>query len=396
MDRRWTCPTPGVLRAVLDGTQEAVSPALGEHVRQCARCQRVLHQLEAAAEVARRVTELAAPDDVADPALAYQRWQQRVDAARTDQLAERHESQGGRPMRIVEQFRVRLAAVGVVAVALLALLVAVTPLGAVADEFVNRFRVQQFAAITVPMDMVSSFATQADMISPEQRDQLHQELERLAQFTTTFQEGSVRTVDSLDEAAGVLGREPATPGHLPEPLAGVVPRFMVGDAGTTAVTIDVARAQTFLEGIGLHFASLPDPVVSPTVTVTLHVPASVAQVYERGDRTLVVGEMDSPELILPETIDPELLREDLLSLPGLPPDLVAQIRAVRDWRETLIIPVPADAITRQVTLHGVSGLLIESPQDGTAVVLWQKDGVLHAVGGTFDGETVLAVAESVR
>ena len=289
---------------------------------------------------------------------------------------------------------VRFAAAGMAAVAVLALVVTLTPFGALADEFVNRFRVQQFAAITVPMEAVAAMTAQTEMLPPEQREAMHQELEQIAQFTTTFEEESMREVGSLDEAATLLGREPAAPGELPAAVSGASPRYFVGEAGTASVTIDVARAREMLARLGVQFASLPDPAVAPTVTVTLNVPASAAQVYESGDQMLVVAEMGSPELILPETIDPELLREDLLSLPGLPPELVAQIRAVRDWRETLIIPVPADASTRQVTLHGASGLLIEAPE-GSAV-LWQKDGVLHAVGGTMDGETVLSVAESVR
>ncbi len=376
---------------LLDGGEQTLAPAVREHIRHCPACRRLARQLWQSAEVARQVVDAAAPEATPDPALAYRRWQQRLREPRMSSALRRKE---GTAMRYRRVTRVRLAVGGIAAAAVLALVVTLTPFGALADEFVNRFRVQQFAAITVPMETLAALTAQAEMLPPEQREAMHQELEQIAQFTTTFDEGSLREVSSLDEATAVLGRKPATPHELPANVSGVSPRFFVGDAGTASVTIDVARAREMLARLGIQFASLPDPADTPTVTVTLNVPASAAQVYENGDQKLVVAEMDSPELLLPETIDPELLREDLLSLPGLPPELVAQIRAVRDWRETLIIPVPADATTRQVTLHGVSGLLIEA-SEGSAV-LWQKDGVLHAVGGTVDGVTALSVAESVR
>ncbi|MCM8749429.1 hypothetical protein NET02_09745 [Thermomicrobiaceae bacterium CFH 74404] len=391
MLRRRSCPGAGELRILLDRGDGALPPAQREHVRHCPACQRLVRELSESAEIARRVVDAATPGTLPDPALAYRRWQQHARGRRARSDARR---EGGIPMGYRRSAPVRFAAAGIAAVAVLALVVTLTPFGALADEFVNRFRVQQFAAITVPMEAVAAMTAQTEMLPPEQREAMHQELEQIAQFTTTFEEESMREVGSLDEAATLLGREPAAPGELPAAVSGASPRYFVGEAGTASVTIDVARAREMLARLGVQFASLPDPAVAPTVTVTLNVPASAAQVYESGDQMLVVAEMGSPELILPETIDPELLREDLLSLPGLPPELVAQIRAVRDWRETLIIPVPADASTRQVTLHGASGLLIEAPE-GSAV-LWQKDGVLHAVGGTMDGETVLSVAESVR
>jgi len=297
-------------------------------------------------------------------------------------------------MRVRGATRTRLALGGSVLVAVLTLVVTLAPLGALADEIVTRFRVQQFAAITVPMETLAALAAQAELVPPEQREALRQQLQQLAQVTTTFEEGSMREIGSLDEAAAALGRTPMTPRELPASLLEATPRYFTSAAGSASVTLDVARARDFLSNLGIQFASLPDPAESPTVTVTLDVPASVVQVYTNGEQKLVVAEMESPELLLPESIDAELLREDLLALPGLPPELVAQIRAVRNWRETLIIPVPADASTQQVTLHGVSGLLIESAE-GSAV-LWQKNGVLHIVGGTVDGETVLSAAKSVR
>ncbi|MCS7051680.1 MAG: hypothetical protein NZL87_08710, partial [Thermomicrobium sp.] len=290
--------------------------------------------------------------------------------------------------------RIRPLATVLAATLALALVVWLAPVGALADQLVQRFRVQQFAAITIPAEAVQTLTAQLQAIPEEDRATLHERLEHALQVTPT--DGTVvRNVTSLEEAATHLARTPLVPGTLPAPFAGLPPQYFVSDPQRRELTIDVARTQQALSDIGLRFASLPDPSVTPTVTVTFSIPASAAQVWQTDDgRALVVAELESPTLDLPAEIDPELLREDLLMLPGLPPDVVAQIRAVRDWRQTLIIPLPENATSRSVSLRGITGLLIEAP-DGAAV-LWQERGILHIVGGHLSADQVLAVARSLR
>mgnify|MGYP001209365900 FL=1 len=125
-------------------------------------------------------------------------------------------------------------------------------------------------------------------------------------------------------------------------------------------------------------------------------PAAAALVYEADGKYLVAGQFVSPgpSLNIPSSVDVNLLREEVLALPGLPADIVAQLRNVKDWEKTLIVPVPSGATSRQVTVDGAAGLLVESDQG--AVVLWQKDGALYAVGGqSVSGDDALRVAESM-
>jgi hypothetical protein len=144
---------------------------------------------------------------------------------------------------------------------------------------------------------------------------------------------------------------------------------------------------------GLNISGLPDPATTPTVTFTANVPAAAGLVYENGDKHLTVSQMTSPSLEIPASVDVESIRQSLLSMPGLPPDVVSQLRSIQDWQHTLIIPVPQDATTSRETVDGAPALLISS-QKGTAV-LWQKDGVLHAVGGQATADEVMATANSL-
>ncbi len=292
--------------------------------------------------------------------------------------------------------RLRPVSAALAATLALALVVWLTPVGALADQLVQRFRVQQFAAITIPASTIASLNEQFGAIPEDQKATLREQLQQAFRVTPEqMNDERVREVDSLDDLTAHLGRTPLVPAAVPAPFASVQPRYFAGDAQRSETTIDVARVREAAAQLGLQFASLPDPSVTPTVTVALSVPASAAQVWEAGDRAmLLVAELESPTLELPAEIDPELLREDLLMLPGLPPDVVAQIRAVRDWRQTLIIPIPEGATSRTISLRGTSGLLIEGTE-GTAV-LWQERGILHIVGGSVTADQALAIARSLR
>ena len=84
-----------------------------------------------------------------------------------------------------------------------------------------------------------------------------------------------------------------------------------------------------------------------------------------------------------------------MALPGLPQDTVAQLQNVKDWDRTLIIPVPEDATTKNVTINGNAGLLILDGQGRGSLLLWQANGNLYAVGGTLSEADVTLVAQGL-
>jgi len=79
----------------------------------------------------------------------------------------------------------------------------------------------------------------------------------------------------------------------------------------------------------------------------------------------------------------------------VPPDIAAQIRAIKDPSSTLPIPIPKGlATTGQVQVNGVQGLLIKAVLG--AGVVWQENGVIYAVGGQLTPDQVLAIATSLH
>jgi hypothetical protein len=92
----------------------------------------------------------------------------------------------------------------------------------------------------------------------------------------------------------------------------------------------------------------------------------------------------------------DYLRQDFLMIPGLPADLVAQVKEIDDWKHTLVIPVPANGSHKDVKIDGNEGVLISDAKGEHNLVLWRRDDRLYAIGGDIGAADALAAARSVQ
>jgi hypothetical protein len=112
--------------------------------------------------------------------------------------------------------------------------------------------------------------------------------------------------------------------------------------------------------------------------------------------TLIVGQAKAPT-VSSDRITVDELRSYLLSQPGISPQLAAAIRAIGDPSSTLPVPVPAElAVSHPVTVQGVQGLFIGDNTGIASAVIWQKDGMMFEVIGSFTESEALAIANSMR
>jgi hypothetical protein len=274
-----------------------------------------------------------------------------------------------------------------------------------AQQLSTIFRVQQFAAVTVPvpgMDGVPS----PESLTDADKAQMVTMLSALGRLETQATPQNVREVGTLDEARahyqqyGTLRVLPND--KLPQGFAGMPVRYAVSDPISAQYTLYTAVAKQYA---GMARASAPQspdlagllPNVSE-LTFTLDVPAAVAMAYGDETRCFGVVQLASPTLTIPSEIDIVAVRAALLAMPGLPEDTVAQIKGIKDedLDKTLIIPVPQDATTEQVTIDGNAGILIADGQGRGVVVIWQEGGTLYAAGGNLSRDEILDIARDLR
>ena len=280
----------------------------------------------------------------------------------------------GQPWRLA-------AAVAVVAVLLGSVLA--TPAGrAVATELLGQFRVQKFALITVaPQDPTANFA------SLEQLGTLH--------VPEDMQEGGTQAT-SVAAAAEQIGFTVQQPSHLPSGLS-ADPQVHTTAASTVSFTVDRDKALAYLAEQGHSDVNVPEALDDSTIHLTIS--AAVLLIYgdDAGQVSLVVGQSPSPTVTVSGGATLEQFRSFLLSVPGLPADTVDQLQAIDDWTQTLPIPVPQDAsVSRHVTVDGAAGVSVQDAQTRHGVVLWQRDGMVYGVGGSYGEQELLAVAASLQ
>jgi len=361
------------------------------HIATCDRCERRVASLRDATQVTHmRLTRIDTAALV-NAEESYRRLRPRLIAAESGSTGS---FSGGIKMSEFSTRRsVRVSAATVAAFAMVIAL-ALSPMRTVANDFFNQFRVQKFAAVTIPMVLMAPLNSGLlETSTDSDKQDLKDRLEGLGAFETTFGLDDLPRPRTVEDARAAFG-DFATPDadELPDGFD-TTPNVYVTKAGRASYAMDVSQVRGVIDEMNLPIYAL-DAIDATTLDFEVNVPQAVVLEYKNaiGERVLV-GEMASPELSFPDELDMNQLREEILRFPGLPTDLVAQLRAIDDWESTLIIPIPEGADSDDVTINGEPGLLIE--HDLGSAILWEDNGILHLVAGQVSADAVQDIADSM-
>ena len=419
------CFDEGLLKAYLDGEVSGDEhQTFLAHLAACPDCARQLHKIEATAQTTATLLGRWLPEPTAETtkppmpeerraSLALARFQttlrgdvRGVETAPRGLFIVLKEQMTQMFARLTTpRLRPTLAAMSLVVI--LAVVLAFSPLSSLADQLSKTFRVQQFAAVTVRVPGMKTLP-QPQQITPEQKQMAQQMLAALGTPTTNATKDTVAEV--ADTAAkSFLAQYGATlqvPGKLPTAYSSTTARYGTAQPTSSSYLLNVTTAQQYLTlANSPELNSLPWPAGVTQMTFGLDTPAAVATYYGDGQTNGLgivqmanlagAGPGAGPALKLPDELDVNAFRTALLALPGLPQDTVAQLQNVKDWDRTLIIPVPEDATTKNVTIKGNAGLLILDGQGRGSLLIWQDNGIMYAVGGTVSEADVMLVANNL-
>jgi hypothetical protein len=264
-------------------------------------------------------------------------------------------------------------------VAALAVAVVLTGAGtAAANDWLQIFRTEEIAPV--------SFST-SDLVA----------LPDLSAYGDVELTGDpdVRQVTDAAAAAAQTGLDVPEVAELPQGIGGD-PTVQVGSELSAVFTFSAERAAQAAAESG---ATVPPPPPGLDGSqVRLVAGPGVAQVWSSGSGLpgLIVGRAVAPTAYS-SGVPFETVRDHLLSLPGLPEDIAAQLRTFTADGSTLPIPVPTDLATSStVELDGVQATVLESNDQSVAAVVWVDDGVITAVAGSLDADELLTVARGLR
>ena len=205
----------------------------------------------------------------------------------------------------------------------------------------------------------------------------------------------MREVPDEAAAAAQTGLDVPEVADLPRGVSGE-PVYQVGDKVSATFTFSADRAAQAAAEAGETLP--PPPPGLDGSRVRLVAGPGVAQLWSSsaGAPALVVGRAVAPTAFS-SGVPFETMRDYLLSLPGLPDDVAAQLRAFESDGSTLPLPVPADEVTTRSTQVDGAPATVLATRDRTMVaVVWVHDGVVTAVAGSLDDDEVLSIARNLR
>jgi hypothetical protein len=391
-----TCPDLGAWRAWLD--REKRLPGRDAHLDACAACQEAVAQLSGNATVASdavRSLSAAHPPSTADVAMARERltWRQRQPAAGAPPHLRAPEKLPVLVSRISTPWRV--AASGIAAAFLVVLIVAFTPEGrTAAAAFLAQFRSQQVTAIEV---------------SPQSQTEITRTLRALGNLGTFSTPGdtaasrnSVPRIDepktvSLAEASQQLGFALQTPDPATLP-AGVdrTPRVQMIPANEIRFTFDKAKASGYFRSTGHSDVTLPDKFDGAILVVSIPAAALLEYGGANTRQALVIGQSGELVVDVQGKVSLDELRDFLLGLPGLPRETTDQLRQIRNWNQTLPVPIPTDKMNwKSENFKGNRGLLLNDNSGVGSAAIWQAGGHLYGVAGSLKATDLKRVADSL-
>ena len=366
----------GQLRASLDGELDGTDVL---HLESCAMCQRRQAVVrEQTQQAAHRLSFLNTP------------VQPRVPAAKTA-LAHFHQRNNNR--KEISMFKKMLPSplmrVGLAIVLVLAVVLSIPSTRALAQQFLNLFRVQQ--VVVVPVDYTG-------MQQLTGNDTLGKQISDLISSSVTAQQkpGSPVTVADAGKASQQAGFTVRVPQDM------TPSRISVEGASAFTIKVDVTKAQALLNEAGRPDLVLPSSINGADVSVTIPASVSVAfgtcpdpavqdtakDISSNGSAgrqypdCVILAEAPTPTVSAPADLNIAQLAQIGLEFTGMTSDQAAAFTQSVDWTSTLVIPLPKNAATyQQVSVDGVTGTLIQRPADDAPqyVLVWVKNGIIYAI-----------------
>ena len=368
-----------ILRRYID-EPDALLSFEKEHLLQCAACRNRLTRYREHAAVAAAALPGAAQID--------------MEAARRGILSRASDARNATPParsfgvpRRALQWSTALAA----AVALV-LAIGYTPLRGYAQSFLTIFEPQTFTPIGMSASDVSQLQALPDL---EAFGSMHRSATEKPQ-----------TFSDLGDASRFAKQTILHPTYFPADVPHTT-SYQVTNKETVSFTFDAAKVRAAAAAKGVTPPAMPANIDGSTLTATVE--PIVVQLYgqppkgaRKGKRArglprnmLMVTQAPVPHVYSTGATVAQI-EAYLLEQPSLPAGLAAQIRAIGDPATTVPVPIRLDRQNaKNVSVNGAPALLIGDNTGVGSLIMWQQNGMIHAVAGPYTADQILAVANSL-
>ncbi len=335
------------------------------------------------------------PHEVPDTKLALSALQARLDAQNRHE--ESHERPGGDKPRpyilqgihysahdssLLQERKTRHTRrwlVAAIAAALIALLV-LPNARVLASQFLALFTVQQFQPVSVdPQNF---------------RNGIGEDLQKFGDVSFNYPDQSSIQHPTQAQVEQKLSFKLLLPGQLPQGTSHAA-QFTLIDSVNGTFTFRTAQARAYLAQTGQSNVTIPAQMDGATYTFT-STPGVIIH-YGSGDKPFYIGEIPSPVIQATGKASLKDLRDFVLSLPKLSPEVSLLLRDVNLDSGVVPLPIPPQIQAQQVTIQGAPGVLMADSSLSVGAAIWQTHGIIYIVAGvTSNDAQLLDIANSLH
>ena len=374
------CIDSGTIQALIDGELDiSVKKGVEKHITDCEKCNKAYESLKKS-------------DDFAFGKLTACRQfceeNYNPDMRKKDDMPLDNREYSGKKSDAGEilmkkevkgfMFKYRKIAAAVCIAASITLCATVQPVRAFISEALSIFRVESVKGFRVSL---------ADM--EEIRKKLEQkegeiDIDSIGKIISEgFEIGKVQA----DEAKAAAG----FPVLLPPDEKGGNIEITASEPGRISFTMKVSNVNEALKSFGAK-KLLPENLDGKTFTADFAYQVDYS--YNESGDTYHVSQTRSPELAVPADVNVDEIYECLVELPILPEDIQRQLKSIKDWKNTIYLPV-VDAEPQEVDINGAKGFIAEKMNGGWMLV-WYNEGTIYSMDGSAGREDILRLARIMR
>ncbi len=245
--------------------------------------------------------------------------------------------------------------IAVVAAALIALIV-LPNAGALANQFLALFSVQQFQPVSIDPQTF--------------RNGIGEDLQSFGDVN--INSGNLDGIQNPTQAQveQYLNFKLLLPGHLP-PGIGHAMQFSLINSENGTFTFNAAKARAYLAQTGQSSVSIPSQLNGATFTITL----SPGVIINYGNKCQGQDQCSGGDFAL--------------SLPKLSSGARLLLQDVNLNNGVVPLPIPPQIQAQQVTTHGTQGVLMTDSSLSLGVIVWQTHGIIYGIGGAISNSSQL-------
>lgn len=284
------------------------------------------------------------------------------------------------------------------AVLMLVLCITIQPVRAAISSALSIFRVENVKSISINV---------GDLTKIQREIAAHKsniDLDKLGSVKTTG--GKPREISAAD-ASSIPDFKVLIPAINP----GLSSRIKTTDPGRIQFDLNIANVNSLLSSLGAD-KLLPESLNGKTFSID--VPRMLNIEYTNGTKRINIIETKTPELQVPSDVNVDELYNSLTELPILPDNLQRQLKSIKDWKNTMYVPV-VESHMDEIDINGVKAFASDikteaadgsktsdsissetNEQKMSSYVIWFKDGVFYEVNGNVDRSELINIAKSMR